>query len=120
MPGHETLDRRQHGEADLRHPRRREPQQDQERRQEHDGETERDDHAEAGNGSEFGHADIAGRKEGEEARADRRCRQRQRPSDAGARLGQCRLAAGLDQPLGQGTDAELNAEIDAEARRKAE
>ena len=79
---------------------------------------ERHDHAEAGNGSEFGHADIAGRKEGEEARTDRRCRQRQRPSDAGARLGECRLAAGLDQPLGEGTDAELNAEIDAKAHEK--
>ena len=69
---HEAVDRREHGEADLRHLRRREPQQDQQRREEHDAEDERHDHAEPGNGAELGHADVVGWKEGEEAGADRR------------------------------------------------
>ena len=45
---------------------------------------EGDDHAEAGNGPELGHADVAGRQEGEEARADGGGGQRQRPADAAA------------------------------------
>ncbi len=118
MPVHEAIDGRKHGEADLRHPRRREPQQDQQRRQEHDAETKRHDHAEAGNDAEFRHADIAGWQEGEETSADRGCRQRQRSADAGSRLDERRLACGMDESLGKRTDAQLNAEIDTEAHEE--
>ncbi len=118
MPVHEAIDWCKHGEADLRHPRRREPQQDQQRRQENDTETKRNDHADAGNGAELRHADIAGWQEGEEACTDRGCRQRQRSADARPRLDERRLARGMDESLSERTDAQLNAEIDTEAHEE--
>ena len=81
MAAKEALDRRQPGEAHL-HPAGPRPQQGQQGRQQGDGEREGDGHAEAGNQAELGHADIAGRQEGEEARADRGGGHRQRQADA--------------------------------------
>ena len=114
MPGHEAIDRRQEREADFRVLGRRKPQQDQKRRQQRNAEHERHDHAETSDSAEFGHAEIAGRQESEEADADRNRRQDQGPSDTGARRDQRRFARRLDQALGEAADAELDTEIDAE------
>ena len=78
-------------------------------------EREGDDHAEAGDGAELGHAEIAGRQEGEEARADGRGRQRQRPCRWRVPVAdERRLEARPDEPLGEAAHAELDAEVDAE------
>ena len=78
------------GQSPLPSCRRRRPQQRQQGRQQGDGEREGDGHAEAGDQAELGDADIVGRQEGEEARADRGGGHRQRQADA---------AAGGDQGL---------------------
>ena len=119
MAMHEVVDRRQHGEADLLHPGLRRAQQHQESRQQDNGQREGDDHAEASDGSQLGHAEVAGRKEGEEAHADGRSRQGQRLADGRAGRHERCLEARPDEPLGEGAHAELDAEVDARARRTA-
>ena len=113
MAAKEALDRRQPGEAHF-HPAGRRPQQRQQGRQQGDGEREGHGHAEAGNQAELGDADIVGRQEGEEARADRGGGHRQRQADAPAGGDQGLAEAGMEVPLGEETHAELDAEVDAE------
>ena len=103
----------QHREADLGHAVGWRAQQHQQRGQQHDAQGEGHDHAETRDGSQFGQADIAGRKEGKEAGADGGGRQRQRLPDAAAGLGQRCPQIRMHQSLGQAADAELDAEVDA-------
>ena len=110
----EGVDWAQHREAHFRQAALRGAQHGQQGRQQHDGEDEGDAHAEAGHGSELGHAQVAGRQKGEEARADGGGRQGQRLADRRTRRDQRRFEVRPDAPLGQAAHAELDAEIDAQ------
>ena len=114
MAVHEGIDWPQHGEAHFRQAALRRAQHGQQGRQQHDGEDEGDAHAEAGDGSELRDAQVAGRQEGEKARADGGGREGQRLADRGTRRDQRRLEVRPDGPLGQAAHAELDAEIDAQ------
>ena len=114
MPFQETVDRRQHRVTELvRLARRLEPAQQS--GQQRDAGEERDQHADAGNEAELGHALVIRRHERQEARRGGERRERQRRAGAAARIQQ-RLVQVVDLvPLGAIADAELQSEIDAEA-----
>ena len=114
MPRQEAIDRRQRLVAELLRLARR-LEQAQQSRQQRDAGGERDQHADAGNEAELGNAFVDRRQERQEAGRRRQGRERQRRAGAPARLQQ-RLAQIVDLvPLRAIADAELQAEIDAEA-----
>ncbi len=110
-----VVDRRQRGEAERLRLAGRIEQMDQRRQHGHAG-GEGDQHAEAGDQSEFRHALVFGRQEGQETRGGGEARQRQRRADKRRRRAEIALIEIVDlMTLGAIANAELDAEIDADA-----
>ena len=114
VPGEEPIGRRQRAET---HPIRLAGRVEdaQQCREQRDGRDKRDDHAGAGDLTQFRHAPVHRRQEAEEAHRGARSHQRQ--GTAGLR---CRAAQGGREvvqvvPLGPVAHAELDAKIGAEA-----
>ena len=83
-----------------------------------DVENEGDNHSDSGNQTEFSHAQIFGRKKRKEPRGSRRSRKRERRANAAPGIDDRCSELTISMALAPVPDAELDAEIDANADKQ--